>query len=151
MEITNVRVRLADGVNERLCGYCTMTIDNEFVVRDLRIIIGDKGLFVAMPSRKGQRRCPRCGVKNSYQAKFCSECGNRLRMRLKPGPAEQSRLHVDIAHPITPECRRKIQDCVISAYEKEKTRASAEGYVPPPSDDEIPSEYFEEHTELERG
>lgn len=151
MEITNVRVRLADGVNERLCGDCTMTIDNEFVVRDLRIIIGDKGLFVAMPSRKGQRRCPRCGVKNSYQAKFCSECGNRLRMRLKPGPAEQSRLHVDIAHPITPECRRKIQDCVISAYEKEKTRASAEGYVPPPSDDEIPSEYFEEHTELERG
>ncbi len=151
MEITNVRVRLADGVNERLCGYCTMTLDNEFVVRDLRIIVGDKGLFVAMPSRKGQRRCPRCGVKNSYQAKFCSECGNRLKMRIKAGPADQARLHVDIAHPITPECRRKIQDCVINAYEKEKTRANVEGYVPPPADDEIPSEYFEEHTELERG
>ncbi len=150
MEITNVRVRLADGVNERLCGYCTVTFDNEFVVRDLRIIVGDKGLFVAMPSRKGQRRCPRCGMKNSYQAKFCCECGNRLKLRMKVSPADQARLHVDIAHPITPECRHRIQESVISAFEKEKARASMEGYVPPPPDDEIPSEYFEEHTEFER-
>lgn len=51
MEITEVRIFLVTN-EERLKAYATITIDNVFVIRDLRVINGNNGLFVAMPSRK---------------------------------------------------------------------------------------------------
>ncbi len=50
MEITEVRVTLRD--EERLKGFANVTFDNVFVVRGMKIIKGNTGLFVAMPSRK---------------------------------------------------------------------------------------------------
>ena len=51
MEITEVKVFPAkDG--GRLKAYATVVFDNCFIVRDLKIIEGNKGLFVSMPSRK---------------------------------------------------------------------------------------------------
>ncbi len=50
MEITEVRVFPVE--EDKLRGYATITFDNCFVVRDLKIIAGTKGLFVAMPSKK---------------------------------------------------------------------------------------------------
>ena len=50
MEITEVKVFPVN--EERLKAYVTITIDNCFVVRDLKIINGNNGLFVAMPSKK---------------------------------------------------------------------------------------------------
>ncbi len=50
MDITEVKVF---PVNEdRLKAYVTITLDNCFVVRDLKVINGNNGLFVAMPSKK---------------------------------------------------------------------------------------------------
>ncbi|TET06965.1 septation regulator SpoVG [Candidatus Dependentiae bacterium] len=51
MEITEVKVYPAkdDG---RLKAYATVVFDNSFIIRDLKIIEGDKGYFVSMPSRK---------------------------------------------------------------------------------------------------
>jgi len=129
VKITDVRVRLAEGGNERLCGYCTITFDREFVVRDLRIIAGEKGLFVAMPSRKAMRRCPHCGHKNNHQARYCNDCGKQLKTR----PGDLPRLHVDIAHPVTQECRRRIQERVLAAFEAEKKRAARGRRSVPPS------------------
>ena len=51
MEITEVRVFPVTS-GERLKAYATITVDNVFLIRDLRIINGNAGLFVAMPSRK---------------------------------------------------------------------------------------------------
>ena len=51
MEITEVKVFAAkDG--GRLKAYATVVFDNCFIIRDLKIIEGNKGLFVSMPSRK---------------------------------------------------------------------------------------------------
>ncbi len=50
MEITEVRIHLRN--EEKLKAYATITIDKCFVVRDLKIIQGNTGMFVAMPSRK---------------------------------------------------------------------------------------------------
>ncbi|MDZ4676380.1 MAG: septation regulator SpoVG [Oligoflexia bacterium] len=50
MEITEVKVFAVN--EERLKAYVTITIDACFVVRDLKIINGTNGLFVAMPSKK---------------------------------------------------------------------------------------------------
>ena len=50
MEITDVNVFRVDG--ERLKGYATVIFDNAFIVRDLKIIDGNNGLFVAMPNKR---------------------------------------------------------------------------------------------------
>ena len=51
MEITDVRVRRVakDG---KMKAVVSITIDKEFVIHDIKVIEGDKGLFIAMPSRK---------------------------------------------------------------------------------------------------
>ena len=78
MQITEVRVRLVGRKNERLKAFCSITFDGDFVVRDVKVIEGTNGLFVAMPSRRITDRCPMCRNKNSLRARFCSECGARL-------------------------------------------------------------------------
>ena len=50
MEITEIRVTLKD--EERLKGFANITFDSSFVVRGMKIIEGNTGLIVSMPSRK---------------------------------------------------------------------------------------------------
>jgi stage V sporulation protein G len=50
MDITEVRVFPVN--EERLKAYATITFDDCFIIRDLKIIDGNNGLFVAMPSKK---------------------------------------------------------------------------------------------------
>ncbi len=90
MEITEVRVSPIEG-DEKLKGFATVIFDNEFVVRDLKIINGQKGLFVAMPSRK-----------------------------MKDGSFK------DVAHPLNNEMRRKLEEAVLSEYEKAKQEKEQE-------------------------
>ena len=52
MEITNVRVRVVDKENSKMRGFASVTIDNQFVVHDIRILEGENGLFLAMPSKQ---------------------------------------------------------------------------------------------------
>ena len=58
MEITEVRIKLMEEASERLQAFCSITFDNSFVIRDLKIIDGANGPFVAMPSRKLTAHCP---------------------------------------------------------------------------------------------
>ncbi|MGI6782415.1 MAG: septation regulator SpoVG [Acholeplasmataceae bacterium] len=51
MKITDVRVRVI-GSESRLKGVATITFDNSFVVHDIKIIEGESGVFIAMPSKK---------------------------------------------------------------------------------------------------
>ena len=51
MQITDVRVRKVNQEG-KMRAVVSITIDNEFVVHDIKVIEGDKGLFIAMPSRK---------------------------------------------------------------------------------------------------
>ena len=52
MEITNVRVRVVEKENSKMRGFASVTIDNQFAVHDIRILEGDNGLFLAMPSKQ---------------------------------------------------------------------------------------------------
>jgi stage V sporulation protein G len=52
MEITSVTVRKFEKEGNRMKGIASIVIDNAFAVHDIRIIEGDNGLFIAMPSRK---------------------------------------------------------------------------------------------------
>lgn len=51
MQITDVRVRKV-AKEGKMRAVVSITIDNEFVVHDIKVIEGEKGLFIAMPSRK---------------------------------------------------------------------------------------------------
>ncbi|MBN1257143.1 MAG: septation protein SpoVG family protein [Planctomycetes bacterium] len=124
MEITEVRVRLIqDDDKEKLRAFATITFDNCFVVREVKVIQGDKGYFVAMPSRKAMERCRNCGVRNVVKAVYCSRCGQRLPQRpATPIPANREKIYLDIAHPINAECRKKIHDAVIGVYQEERRK-----------------------------
>ena len=50
MEITEVRIILRD--EDKLKGFANVTFDNAFVVRGMKIIAGNNGYFISMPSRK---------------------------------------------------------------------------------------------------
>ncbi len=135
MEITEVRVFLKSGADKKLKAYATITIDNAFVVRNIKVIEGNKGLFVAMPSRKVKEPCPKCNYKNTVRSKFCNQCGASLpvieqktHITAQDESARQSE-HKDIAHPITLECREYIQKKVLDAYEQEKKEPKSESSI----------------------
>ena len=136
MEITEVRVRLVRNRDDRLKAFCSMTLDNEFVVRDIKVIEREGGYFVAMPSRKMSDHCARCRGKNHLGARFCSGCGATLPdNRAKRDLRGKAKLHADIAHPINAKCRRQIQDRLVRAYEEELERSKQPGYQPLEMDD----------------
>ena len=118
MEITEVRVRLIPnrGSGDRLRAFCSVTFDGDFVIRDLKVIDGANGVFVAMPSRKLADRCPRCHAKNHLRARFCNECGAKLgRERPRRGAEGRPKYHADVAHPINSACRERIEKAVRDA------------------------------------
>ena len=92
MEITSVTVRKVDKEGSRMRGIASVLLDDSFAVHDIRIIEGENGLFIAMPSRK----TPTGGYR-------------------------------DIAHPINPETREKIQKAILDAYENSDDATTTEG------------------------
>jgi stage V sporulation protein G len=81
MDITDVKVFLVD--EDKLKAYVTITLDGCFVVRDLKVIMGTGGLFVAMPAKK-----------------------------------RKDGTYKDIAHPLNGEMRERLEQRVLSEYER---------------------------------
>ena len=125
MEITEVRIFSRESDDKKLKAFATITFDDCFVVRNIKIIEGTKGLFVAMPSRKIKDPCPKCHFKNPARSKFCGQCASPMPPS-KPivedheDKSQRQSEHRDIAHPITAECRDKIQKKVLEAYKSDK-------------------------------
>ena len=90
MQITDVRVRKVTKEG-KMKAVVSITFDDEFVVHDIKVIEGEKGMFIAMPSRRS--------VDNEYR---------------------------DIAHPINPETRERIQKLILQKYEENVAHTSAE-------------------------
>ncbi|MGA9172462.1 MAG: septation regulator SpoVG [Thermoactinomyces sp.] len=90
MEITDVRLRRVNREG-RMRAIASITIDSEFVVHDIRVIDGNNGMFVAMPSKRT--------------------------------PDGEFR---DIAHPISPVSREKIEAAVLEEYRKAGELEAAE-------------------------
>ncbi len=82
MNITDVHVRRI-AQEGKMKAVVSITIDDVFVVHDIKVIDGEKGLFIAMPSKKT--------ADGEYR---------------------------DVAHPITSDTRRLLQDRILKAYEE---------------------------------
>jgi stage V sporulation protein G len=129
MEITEVRIFLKDSPDKKLKAYATVTFDNAFVVRNIKIIEGTSGLFIAMPSRKIKQPCPKCGFKNESRSKYCNQCGSQLPLTSHPIGQDASNSaqseHKDIAHPITQSFREYLQKRVLEAYQQEPGKGNS--------------------------
>ena len=90
MTITDVRVRKVTKEG-KMKAVVSITLDDEFVVHDIKVIEGEKGMFIAMPSRKASD--------GEYR---------------------------DIAHPINSGTRERIQELILSEYEKVSAEAEQE-------------------------
>lgn len=126
MEITEVRIILKDSLDKKLKAYATVTFDNVFVVRDIKVIEGGTGLFIAMPSRKVKHACPKCAFKNELRSKYCNQCAGLLpaevnSQRAEEMPSSQAE-HRDIAHPITQPFREHLQKKILEVYTQEKAK-----------------------------
>lgn len=145
MNITEIRIKLLLGQRDKLRGFASITVDDTLVVRDIKIIDGNKGLFVAMPSRKLCDRCPRCAAKNHIRARYCNECGAALaEERGQLDDRGRPRLYADIAHPINQAARDFVQGRILEEYHRELERSKREGYVAQSFDD-LDYDYLEEY------
>ena len=142
MEITEVRVALREGSEKRLKAFATVTFDQCFVVRNIKIIEGRNGLFVAMPSHKPKIPCGNCHFKNDLGAHFCTQCGAPISrpMDRPAGMSEsestETQAHRDIAHPITAEFRQYLQQKVLETYEAERAKSQSSPPRTAEADDE---------------
>jgi stage V sporulation protein G len=141
MQLTEVRINLCSQRGSRLKAFCSLTFDDTFVVRDVKLIDGNEGLFLAMPSRKLADHCPQCNDKNHLRARYCNNCGHRLNedryQQYRNGNGHpRVKLHADIAHPINAGCRSDIESRVFQEFAREVQRSQEPGYVPPVLDGE---------------
>ncbi len=112
---------------KRLKAYATLTSDSCFVVRNIKIIEGKNGLFVAMPSRKPKVTCGKCAFKVEFGGRYCTQCGSALQRpveRTAELESPEAQAHRDIAHPITVEFRQYLQRTVLDTYEAERIKGS---------------------------
>ena len=101
MRITEIRVHLRN--EDKLRAFATVTFDDCFVVRNMKIIEGTKGFLLCMPSRK------------------------------MPDGA-----YKDVAHPITAEFRKLLEDRVLACYREECRKAPAVSAAVPSGPQEQP-------------
>ena len=92
MQITDVRIRKVEKEG-KMKAVVSITIDDEFVVHDIKVIEGEKGLFIAMPSRKASD--------GEYRSRKAGDGDFR-----------------DIAHPINSATRDQIQGLILKKYEE---------------------------------
>ncbi len=153
MQLTEIRINLCpmnhgpvvprahQSHGSRLRAFCSLTFDGTFVIRDVKLIEGNGGLFLAMPSRKLADHCPDCGEKNHLRARYCNQCGARLNEERylqyrQCNGTTRLKLHADVAHPINARCRQQVEKRVVDAYWREVERSKLPGYVAPSLDHE---------------
>ena len=135
MEISEVRISLVDKTlyrNKNLLAFGTMVIDGLFIVRELRVVSGADGYFIAMPSRNITDHCSKCNGRNQLRSRFCNFCGIQQdpdRAPISPKSGKQM-LFADSAHPVNHAARAVITEAVLAEYHAELERSKCGGYTP---------------------
>ncbi|MEZ5988736.1 MAG: SpoVG family protein [Planctomycetota bacterium] len=130
MKISEIRVSLVgdpEDPKDKLKAFCSVTFDGEIAIREVKVVLGARGLFVAMPSRSLMAPCQACGCRNPVRARFCNDCGKHV--HVPRHLAEARYQHVDVAHPISAEARAALQEAVLEGYRLEVEASRRSGYA----------------------
>jgi len=114
MEITSIRISKIKSENSIVKAVVSVVFDTCFVVNNIKIIDGIRGLFIGMPSRKSRIECQMCKAKIDSGSVYCNECGKSIPIRA--GDYDSRKDNRDIAHPITNDFREYISRKVLEAY-----------------------------------
>ena len=92
MDITDVRVRMV-AKEGKMKAAVSVTLDSEFVVHDIKVIEGEKGLFIAMPSRKtadGEYRDIAHPINSEMRSRMQQIILEKYEEELRNAPAEET-------------------------------------------------------------
>lgn len=113
MNITNVKIKLVNSKKHpELKAFAAIVLDDEFIIYNLRVIRKDNKIFTCMPDNKKTFRCSRCERNNTFDAYYCTYCGDEL-------PERQLDYHqefIDVCHPLNQKCRYQVNAAVLCAY-----------------------------------
>lgn len=124
MNITDIRLDMIDNPSGKLRAFCSLTFNDEFVVKNFKIIEGNHGLFVAMPSRKLTKPCYKCDNRVFRRANYCDRCGKEFDDRSGNRHSDSGETHSDIAFPIEDDFREKLEDQLIESYHRRRKGGS---------------------------
>ena len=116
MQITDVRIDIVSSGLGPLA-FADIIVDDEFAVKDIKVLKGNDGMRLAMPAKPIDDRCA-CGGKNWVRARFCNWCGLKLadeRWTLNPRTGKPN-FYANLIHPITKECRAHMEGAIIDTY-----------------------------------
>lgn len=136
MKITHVRISLPDRGNtsDKFLGSAVVEFDQELALHEVKIVRGDRGVFVSLPSRRLCDKCPNCHGRNSLDARYCEKCGERRSLDRIPSDHNGKRkLYMDFLHPISGRFRDYLEEMVLEAYDRElfAQRDSPAGEIDP--------------------
>lgn len=117
MNITDIQINLTDEEirqKDHVQAFVRIVFDDNFAVRDLKVMEDNGFIWLGMPSRKLWSPCPSCRRKVDIAGNYCSNCG----MRFKIPDSINKRSYVDIAHPVNKEFRHTLDVAIASAYNK---------------------------------
>lgn len=114
MTITEVRIKLVDNdpFNERLLAYAVVAIEEQLIITDMKLLRGDKGLFVGMPARKITDKCSNCNRNNPLRYHYCWNCG----VPLDPSRHIGKIMYQDVTYPIRNDFRKVLEEAIIKEY-----------------------------------
>ncbi|WP_457912652.1 SpoVG family protein [Candidatus Phytoplasma sacchari] len=123
--VTSVRIKKKYKSTNRLKGIASITFDNSFAVRNIKIIQGDEGIFIAMPSVPKFPKEDDDGINDNIKKIKKNYPNNKKNAdsEVTDNNDEDSPEFLDIAHPINSEVRNKIES-VIKKYFEEMIKRS---------------------------
>ena len=138
MQITDIKLTLwedrAGAAPTKVRAFVSVVFDGRFVVHDIKIIEGLKGLYVVMPSRRLQDACPSCKAKTAFLDHFCPACGCQLAALEVRQPELDDRgrrkVFVDTCHPVNQSMRSELETAILARYHQESgKRVAAHGAI----------------------
>ena len=115
MKITEIRMKPDSNPNSRVLAYCSITLDRMVVVHNIKVIMGEGGPFVSMPTTKHRQPCDKCEKKIDCGSNFCNCCG----VENPHGKLEEpTRQFHEVAHPITQACKDQLHSVILETYRK---------------------------------
>ncbi len=128
MNVTRVKVDIQD--KAVLKAYCDVEIDDQLVIRQVKVLELEGRLKICFPAKMRQTPCPDCGKAVKITDPWCGWCGveqdgqqeriDGLRAHLGLRDEDRLSFYVDMVHPINREARQIIERAVFDAYERAK-------------------------------